>query len=234
MNMMSKFAAALLLLWAHACTQAADMPNHPFVTSSGKAQLWMQPNIGELRFETGTQHASAEIAASQLQELSAAILQALAAHGVAPGDIESHEFSKKAVPVNGSQEMAYSIGRSFRVQVRDLAQWPSLMDAVLAMDHVDTVSASFDRTDSDDINRELMSAAASDARSKAAQLAQAFGRKLGPAVAIARGPLDKVSAPFVAQHPGASDSGTAAVSGRSTVPPSIPYAQSVNAIFALK
>jgi len=136
--------------------------------------------------------------------------------------------------VSGQDVVAYSMGRYFRVQVRDLQQWPALLEKVMALDHIDSVASSFDRTDSDDLNAQLMSAAAADARSKGAQLAKAFGRKLGPAVAIARGPLDKVSAPFIEQQPGRVQQGTPNQGGKYSVPVSIPYSQTVNAIFMLK
>ena len=234
---LSTAIAALSLCAAAACgaqASASPLPSHPFVSTSGKAQLWMRPDIGEVKFETGTQHASAETAAGQLQELSAGVMQLLADHGVQEADIESYEVEKKAVPVHGQEQPAYSIGRLFHARVRDLAQWPDLVARLVEMEHVTNVSSSFDRTDSDAINTQLMEAAASDARTKGSTLAKAFGRKLGPAVAVARGPLDKVGAPFIEQQPGREARGTAPQTGKYSVPDSIPYSQTVNAIFILK
>ena len=232
-------ALALCATSATCSAQAAapGLPSHPFVSTSGKAQLWMRPNIGELKFEAGTQHASAETAAAQLMELSTSITQLLAEHGVQPQDIEAHELDKKSVSVSGRAQPDYSIGRIFNVRVRDLAQWPALMGKLVEMDHITNINSTFDRTDGDELNTQLMSAAADDARGKASSLAKAFGRKLGPVVAIARGPLDKVSAPFIAQQPGKESRGVPgpnAGSGKYAIPDSIPYSQTVNAIFVLK
>ncbi|XLZ68088.1 SIMPL domain-containing protein [Massilia sp. SR12] len=229
--------ALLVLCAASVMPASASMPSHPFVSTSGKAQLWMRPDIGELKFEAGTQNASAETAAAQLQELSASVMQLMAEYGVQPADIEAHELDKKSVPVSGSEQPAYSLGRIFNVRVRDLAQWPALMARLVEMDHITSINTTFDRTDGDDLNTQLMSAAADDARGKAGSLAKAFGRKLGPVVAIARGPLDKVGAPFIEQQPGKESRGVPgpnAGSGKYTIPDSIPYSQTVNAIFVLK
>lgn len=238
---LTRFMAALALCAASAAcnAQAAvpGLPSHPFVSTSGKAQLWMRPDIGELKFEAGTQNASAETAAAELQELSARIMQLLAEHGVQPEDIEAHELDKKAVPVAGREQPDYSIGRLFNVRIRDLSQWPELMPKLVEMDHITGINSSFDRTDGDDINTQLMTAAADDARSKGGALAKAFGRKLGPVVAIARGPLEKVAAPFIELKPGKESRGVPgqnAGSGKYTIPDSIPYSQTVNAIFILK
>lgn len=236
MKASTTIAAFTLLIAAAGAAQAAPaaLPAHPFVSTSGKAQLWMRPDIGEVKFETGTQHASAETAAGQLQELSAAALQLLAEHGVQEADIEAHEVEKKTVPVSGQAEPAYTMGRLFHARVRDLSQWPDLIARLVELDHITNVSSSFDRTDGDDINTQLMAAAAADARSKGGALAKAFGRKLGPVVAIARGPLDKIGAPFIEQQPGREARGTSPQTGKYSVPDSIPYSQTVNAIFVLK
>jgi uncharacterized protein YggE len=102
------------------------------------------------------------------------------------------------------------------------------------MAHITSISSTFDRTDGDDINAQLMAAAADDARNKGNSLAKAFGRKLGPVVAIARGPLAQVGAPFMEQQAGRETRGTAPQTGKYSVPDSIVYSQTVNAIFVLK
>jgi len=64
--------------------------------------------------------------------------------------------------------------------------------------------------------------------------AEAFGRKLGPAVAIARAPLDKMGPALLAPP----DAGTPSLPQAQgikpyAVPPALPFAQSVTAVFKL-
>lgn len=228
-------AAALACAGAH----AADLPAYPFVSTGGKAQAWLPPDIGELRFDTGAQHTSGEAAAALLDEVSAAIAATLAEHGVPEADIDSADLTKKTVKLShatadGATEAAL-LERHYRVQVRDLARWPDLIAALLARDHVDGLSVEFNRTDSEQMNRELMTQAAQDARNNGMLLAQSFGRKLGAAVAIARGPLDKV-APGIFAETGSDRPPVTRPPSRSSyaVPPAIPFAQSVTAVFRLK
>jgi uncharacterized protein YggE len=218
---------------------AADLPSYPFVSTGGKAQTWLQPDIAELYFDTGAQHASAETAAAAIGELGAALASLLAENGVADSDIDSGEISKKTVklsnPAADGATEACTLERRYRVVVRDLARWPGLAEALMAHDHVDSLSVSYDRTDREQVTRELMTQAARDARANGTLLAQSFGRQLGPAVAIARGPLDRV-APAIFE--GAGGSRPAApqpvTAANYRVPPVIPFAQSVNAVFRLK
>lgn len=237
MRLSTTFAALALCVFSASCgaqTSGTALPSHPFVSTSGKAQLWMRPDIGDVKFEAGSQDASAETAASQLQELCASVMQLLAEHGVQEADVEAYEVEKKTVPVEEEKPPAYSVGRLFHARVRDLAQWPDLVAKLVEMAHITNISSSFDRTDGDDINTQLMAAAADDARNKGNTLAKAFGRKLGPVVAVARGPLAQVGAPFLEQQSGRETRGTSPQTGKYSVPDSIPYSQTVNAIFALK
>jgi uncharacterized protein YggE len=229
------------LLLAAACSGAgaADLPSHPFVTTGGKAQLWVAPDIGALTFEIGTQHGSAEQATATLEESCRAIATLLAEHGVADADIDGSELSKKTMPLSkpaaDGSTSAYLLTRYYRVQVRDLAQLPDLVAALLVLEHVDTLGSSFDHTNKEQINRELMVQAAADARANGTLLAESFGRQLGPAVAIARGPLDRMG-PALLDPPAVAAPALPPTQQirRYTVPPLIPFAQAVTAIFRLK
>ncbi|AVR98623.1 SIMPL domain-containing protein [Pseudoduganella armeniaca] len=230
--------AALTALLAMPAARAAELPSYPLVSTAGKAQAWLAPDLGELQFETGAQHTSAEAASATLGELSATIAALLAEHGVADADVDSAELAKKTVglskPAADGATTAYVLTRHYRVQVRDLARWPALVAALLATEHVDSLSVSFDRSDSEQLNRDLMRQAADDARANGTALARSFGRKLGPAMAITRGSLDKLTAPFVAQTGGGTPLPRAPATANYAVPPTIPFAQAVTAIFRLQ
>jgi len=244
--MMARRWLPLMLLCAGMAVQASPLPDYPFVSTGGKAQAWMPPDVGELQFDVGAQQASAQQAAAALQAQCGSISALLASHGIGEADVEGYELAKKAVeltnPAADGATQAWSLGRHFRVQVRDLSQWPALLTEVMALDHVDGISVQFDRSDRERVNAQLLAEAAKDARSNGVLLAESFGRKLGPAVAIARAPLDKVGTPFMAQPEAAPatvprSSGTqlaAAGAMDYTVPMSIPFAQSVTAVFRLK
>jgi len=237
MKLSTTIAALALYAASFTCSAQATgtgLPTHPFVSTSGKAQLWMRPDIGEVKFEAGAQDASSEAAAAQLQELSASLQQLLAEHGVQEADVESYELKKETVPVDGEKPPVYSMGRLFHARVRDLALWPDLIAKLVEKEHVTNISSTFDRTDGDDIDTQLMAAAADDARNKGNSLAKAFGRKLGPVVAVARGPLTQVGAPFLELQQGRETRGTSPQTGKYSVPDSIAYSQTVNAIFVLK
>jgi uncharacterized protein YggE len=235
---MKRFAVFALLASLSAAALASPLPAYPFVSTSGKAQLWLAPDIGELQFDTGAQHVDAAQAAKALEAVSNTVLAMLAEQGIPAEDIECFELSRKSVALSKASEdgqsNAWSLARHFRVNVRDLKLWPQIIAGLLAIDHIDSVGTSFDRTDSDELNRGLMKGAADDARKNAALLAQSFGRKLGPAVAISRGALGRIAAPFIETSSTAMPRPPRTPASSYDVPPSIPFAQSVNTIFKLQ
>lgn len=236
---MKRLSACLLAL----CTgfaHASPLPDYPFVSTSGKAQAWVKPDIGEIQFQANTLNPKAELAAAAMDQLTGAMLKMLAERGVASSDIETFDVSKKTVelsqPNADGATSTYAIARHVRVQVRDLAQWPAIMATLVAQEGVDSIGVGFDYVARDKLNGELAAQAAQDARGNGAMLAESFGRKLGPVVAIAKGPLDKIAAPFALAdgngNPGAAP--RAPNEPNYAVPAAIPFAQSVNVIFKLK
>ncbi|MGO4380200.1 SIMPL domain-containing protein [Pseudoduganella sp. RAF53_2] len=240
-------ALAAWMLCSALAAQASTLPEYPFVSTSGRAQTWLAPDIGELQFEIGAQNVMTDAASADLDNLAATVQKVLAAHTIPDTDVESFELGKKSVTLaqaaaDGATQ-AWLLSRQYRVQVRDLSQWGAVLTELLALDHLDSIKIAFDRTDRDRINKDLMADAAKDARTNGELLAESFGRKLGPATAISRAPLEKVGAPYLApQEPApryaprasASYSVSPANVAQYLVPISIPFGQSVNAIFRLK
>ena len=239
-------ACCCLSSWA----LAAPLPPYPFVTTSGKAEVWLAPDLGELQFDIVAQNSDAAAGLAMVNTVSDQLTALFLAHGVAASDIEAYDFGKKTVPIHqkddGDPPFASIITRHVRLPVRDLAQWPALMAALLGHDNIESLRGAFDRSDRSKIEGQLAVQAARNARQSATELALAFGRKPGPAMAVSKGSLERLGAPFgFGPDPSAPANGAArASSGAPTAPdasaPSyaMPHAllltQSVNAVFKLQ
>ena len=233
-----------LIALALPAARASTLPDYPFVSTSGKAQSWIKPDVGEIDFDATAQRPHADAAAAAMATVSSELLQALAAHGVAPSDIDSFEVTRKPVilsrPADDGSAAAALITRHFHVQVRDLAQWPELIAALLAQEDVEAMSVRFDRSDRDEIDARLSAEAARDARARGALLAEAMGRKLGAATAISQGALGQVAGNYGLAESGggsakrAGDAPSTARSADYAVPNALSFQQAVNVIFKLK
>lgn len=216
---------------------ASPLPDYPFVSTSGKAQAWLRPDIGELDFQANALDPSAPAAAAKLDQLATAVIGILTEHGVADSDIDRYDISKKSLelskPADDGTAQTYALARHFHVHVRQLEAWPAIVAALVALDGIDSIGTGFDCTSRAEVNRRLAGEAAQDARANGAQLAEAFGRRLGPAVAISKGSFDKLAAPFALASGGADSAPRAPAEANYAVPAALPFVQSVNVIFKL-
>lgn len=244
---LKRLIATACFAWAAcAVAHASALPDYPFVSTSGKARTWLKPDIGEIQFDAATQRLHADAANAAMDTLSAALLQLLGERGVADGDVDSFEVSKKPVelsrPADDGTLASAAITRRFRVQVRDLTQWPAMIAALLAQEGVESLSVRFDRSDRDEVDARLAGEAAKDARVRGSQLAEAMGRHLGAAAAISQGALGQVAAPFGLAESGATSgparsgrpAGAAGDTPSYAVPNALSFEQAVNVIFRLK
>ena len=238
--------AGALLIACAGSAGAVPLPPYPFVTASGKAETWLAPDLGELQFDIVVQNNEAAAALAIVNAVSTELTASFVAHGVADTDIEAFDLGKKTIPVNqkqaGDPPFATIVTRHMRVPVRDLAQWPALIGALLGHENLDNLHGAFDRSDRDRIESQLAVDAARNARQSATNLALAFGRKLGPVMAISSGSLVRLGAPFGFAPEAAS--GAAARTGAAPPPEpatptyAVPHAllltQSVNTVFKLQ
>ena len=241
MNAVHKRLLAAGLVLCCSVAQADPLPAYPFVTAHGKAELWLAPDIGEIRFELNVQSNSAQEANERMEQRAGAVLALLAEHTLASADVESFDVSKKPVELSNPRDIqhksAFLLSRHFHVQVRDLRLWPELLASLMAREEVETLSVGFDRTDRDSIERKLIVEASTSARADGAVLAQAFGRQAGPAMAISRAGLDRAGAPFGFGEPAPALQPARLAAPNATsysVPPAILFTQSVNAVIKLK
>ncbi|MDC8757730.1 SIMPL domain-containing protein [Janthinobacterium fluminis] len=237
--MLRPAALSFALLCCHAAACASPLPDYPFVSASGKAEQWLAPDIGELQFDVVAQRRDGALALAEVEEASAALAAQFAAAGVDAADIDAFELGKKSVAVvaQAGEELAFStaISRHFTVRVRDLRAWPDYIAALLAHKAVDNLGVAFDRVDRAQVEQRLLLEAAQNARRTAADLAQAFGRKPGAAVAISRTPPDKLGGAFGFAGAAAETAAARTPAARgNAVPAAIQFGQTVHAVFRLK
>jgi uncharacterized protein YggE len=91
------------------------------------------------------------------------------------------------------QPMPMETRVTLHVTVRDLAQWTPLMQALLVMKDIESMAVSFNRSDREKVESELLQQAIASARLKAQDIARGFRAKLGPATGVSIGPLRNLS-----------------------------------------
>jgi uncharacterized protein YggE len=240
--MLRRLALLGVLVCGVARAWGSQLPDYPFIHATGIAYRFVAPNIGEIAFEIAVSDADAEEAAKLAQSRNTEILALLSAQEIPLDDVEVRDIEKKIRWSDGSDGKSatatYDLKQNFHIYVRDLTKWQGLIMPLIAKNNVGNFGISFDRTDRDQINDELTNSAAKDAARNGTTVAAAFGKHLGPVVAVSQGKLRNIGmalglTPTNDSFPG-RDNQKGPVILDFSAPPAIPYSQSLDVIFKIK
>jgi uncharacterized protein len=234
--------------FATAAAMASPVPDYPFIYAEGSATRELPPDIATLTASVSVRNATSEGAVAGVQAATAKVLALLAKSGVRDADINAAQISKSQQirydeATRRNVPDGYEASRSFVVTVRDLARYPQLLTALLAMPGVNGGGGSFDRSDRAKVAAELVGEAADAARRNGELMATGLRRKLGPVRAIARIPFAEIpgrfgfgggAVPIGQPGPMAMMRAAAAPEDASLVPPSVTLSESVNVLFELQ
>jgi hypothetical protein len=82
---------------------------------------------------------------------------------------------------------------ALHVTVRDIGQWTPLLRALLVMKDLESLAVSFNRSDRDKVEADLVTQALAMTKLKAHNIARSVGSKLGPATGVSLAPLKNLS-----------------------------------------
>ena len=209
--MLKRFAAALLLAATALPGMAADLPNHPFIHVSGAAEFHVMPDIGEIDIDIVSLEPDADAAWKLVNERLDASRALFAQHGVATEDISVQDIVRRPRKVEVLPEgrpVPMETRVSLHLTVRDLGQWTPLLRALLVTKDLESLAVSFNRSDRDKIEAELLTQALGTAKLKAQNIARGVGARLGPVTGVSPGPLKNLSHSMgMASDPGARNIG---------------------------
>jgi uncharacterized protein YggE len=183
------------VLCASIPARAAEFPDYPFVHTSGTGFLFVVPDQGEIDFEIALVDADPEVARQGVEARIADIRRVLASTGLAASEVGIGDVRRDIRKADPAQPgvVQYNLKCGVRIAVSDLAQWKTVMGALIAMPNLDGFLISFDSSKRQQIEADLTADALKQARRRADAIAAGIGRKLGLASAVSTGNLKNVS-----------------------------------------
>lgn len=187
--MLNKLALAVVLL--PMAVQASNLPDYPFIHTTGEGYTAILPDMGEIDFDISAYDADPNVAVALVAERAGQV-RALLAEAGEDAVLEIHNMRKemrKSDKPEANGEPAYDIRSSVHIALRKLSLWRPLMEGLLAMRNIDHMSTSFGLTDREKAEQALTAVAVKDAQRRAEAMAAGFGKKVGPVAAISSGQL---------------------------------------------
>ncbi|WP_371373149.1 SIMPL domain-containing protein [Thalassotalea aquiviva] len=179
---------------------ANALPEFPFITVSGQAEIKVKPDKATLNFVVTSIEAESEAALDNVNNTANKILFMLLKQGVNDKDIKSFSIAKQA---RRSQNLTYDqitiqgyeVTQRFEVSLQRLDNFPQIIDFLLNRDHVERLNTEFDLKDRQQLEYELIKQAGNNARINADNIAAAVGAKVDAVYGISQ---DRTFADFFA------------------------------------
>lgn len=194
--MLKRFAFVLLLAAAALPGMAADLPNHPFIHVNAGAEVYLMPDIGEIDLEIVSYEADADTAWKLVTEQLDASRALFARHGIAAEELLVQDIVRRPRKVEAlpeAQPLPMETRVAVHATVRDIGQWTPLLGALLGMKSIESLAVSFNRSDRDKVESDLLAQALGMAKLKAQKIARGVGARLGPATGVSTGALRNLS-----------------------------------------
>jgi uncharacterized protein YggE len=224
-----------MLALAAAPAAAGEAVDDRTVSASGQARILTAPDMAILRMgvqarQTTVEEARDEVAGVVERFLALALELGIPENRVATASSQVNPDYQWNPQSRERKLLGYVVTRHITVDLRDLEKLGTLMERALAVGINDVSPPSFSSSRRDEIEHEALAAAARDARSRAAVLAQSLDMELGPARSIqSHGRVEPMPTPRLEMM--ASDAGAG---GEATYRPGeIVITASVSATFDL-
>ncbi|MCH8618443.1 SIMPL domain-containing protein [Undibacterium sp. TS12] len=235
---MFRYFRCCALVFLPMIASAGSLPAYPFIHVNGNATITLPADIAELDFELTAFTTNADESLMLLNSQSEDVLVFLLAHKIVAADVEAHD-TRKLVAVD---EMAASdtsmqrfrLVRSFHVYARNLEHWNTVTQYLLSRPYLGNFSVRFGRTDYAQIEHQLTSKAAENARDRAKELAAGFSVKLLGPTAVSEQALSRIDSELgldgfkIVQTN--ADSGDKPTMSDLSLPGALIYKKSVNVI----
>ena len=177
-----------------------ELPDFPFVFANGETKTNVAPDIATISFNLAAFDADPTNALSTVDKISTEVLTLIDQQNIAGEDVEAFQIEKRAERERKDyvelRILGYTVSRRFALTIRDLSKFDPTMKALLALTNVVEIESTFDRTDRETVEAQLIAAASADARKRAQSLADGFGVELGPVFAISQQGLDDFANSF--------------------------------------
>jgi uncharacterized protein YggE len=183
--MLKKTLLSAALLITAASAAAESLPAYPFIHVTGSSYQQVMPDIAAVDFEVVALDADPAVAKSTVEARINEARELMKQLSLDPEDLVVREIRqsepKDKQPASGGP--VYEVRCDVHINVRNVSNWPALAGGLLGKANLDGFASSFDLSNMEQVNDQLVTEAILDARRRAGVMAAADGRRLGPMMA---------------------------------------------------
>lgn len=199
---MTRVIAIIWMLSTTSLTLASTLPDFPFVSAYGQAEIELPPNMAEVTFYLKAFHENPNNAIAVVQQRSKELLSFFVEQQVKEEDIIAYELDKNIVRERHKdfQEelkiLGYEVTRRFNITLHNLQQYEIFAKKLFSLENVENINTVFERTDEETIKADLLIKAGKDAMQQAEHMAKGFNVQVGPVFAISEQGFSDIGTQF--------------------------------------
>lgn len=174
------FVIAILL---PAALTANPVPDFPFVIVSEPLEKKVQPDFAIVYIDVIAYDEHSEAAMASLVKSSTGLIDTLKQYDIPLSQIESFQVSKttrraRKEGVYYLEILGYEVSQRFKLTIKDLSKYSSLIDKLVRLDGIEDVDALFRTNKEETYKTEMIQELSDKVRNKATALATAQSRKI--------------------------------------------------------
>jgi uncharacterized protein YggE len=186
-------------IWT-ALAYGSPLPDFPFIFAEGEAETNVAPDKAIMTFTIKSFDKNSSNAVSIVHARSYTVIKFLEEKGITSEFIVSYELDKEDVRrTENYQELeivGYEVTRNFKITINDLSQYAVIGKTLFETDNVVHIDPTFGRHDQKEIEKQLLTAACSNAKQNAEAMAHGFGQELGDIYCISKRDFGSLYAEF--------------------------------------
>lgn len=203
MQKLSSYSTAVILALSVSFAAPVMSQDEPrTLTVSGQGQQTAVPDQMRMTFWVEQEGKQLSKLKPLVDQNTARLLDDLKEHGVAERDIQSYQLQVQPMydyQSDTREHLGFNVQRQINVVLKDPSHYDTLIDLALARGVTRVGSIQYELSNADEVYQQALLTAFSHAQTKAHQLANSAGAKLGNAIKIEEQSRGQAPAPMMAE-----------------------------------
>ncbi len=186
-----KIIVIFIFLAVSNISNATNLPDFPFVVSTGVAEKDVTPDIATININIQAFDKESSLALKAANIASKNIIELIKKYNIdinqlEAGDIQKSTTRQRDNNYNQLEILGYDVSRTITLNIINISQYSNLMNDFISINNVSSLNSQFDHSDRVEIESELIDLASENAKASAKQMANSLGNKIHSTYAVSQ------------------------------------------------
>ncbi len=172
-------------------TSASNLPDFPFVVSTGVAEKDVLPTIATVSINVLAFNKQSDKAFEAANVASRSVIELLKKYDIDIKQLEANDIQKSTTRQRGNnynrhEILGYEVSRNMSLTLNNLSQYSELVNDIVSIDNISGIRTQFDVSNRIQIESELIQIASKNAKNKATKMANSLDTQIHSVYAVSQ------------------------------------------------